>query len=141
MSKASDGTPKVHVITIRVSKGELELMHERADERDLKMSEYILVSTIYDEQSKFVEHSKVLNNLILELSRQGNNLNQIARKLNTLAADDLTYADLSKQVEECLDVHMSLLKEIRPLFLDGRLVRLDDPKQGRCESHGDAQDG
>ena len=72
-------------LAVRLSDSERDYVRKRAKTARLSLSEYIRVSVLGDAYVSTVdpERQKLLHELSRELGKQGSNLNQIAKHLNT----------------------------------------------------------
>jgi len=77
---------KISDIHIRISEKELQLIDGLADSAGLTRSEYLRRTALKERITTINTDKKVIRECRVELSRQGNNLNQIARVLNTYGA-------------------------------------------------------
>jgi hypothetical protein len=78
----ADETKRSRVLNFRMTQAEHERLSAEATRANLSLSDYIRAKL--EGESSFVEIDKeALRGIHRELSRQGSNLNQIARRLNT----------------------------------------------------------
>lgn len=88
-----------------------------ADSYGLSISDYILKKS-FDENVSFnhVEFLKEIHHLGTELSRQGNNINQLAKYTNTLTIEKKLTPEIATRVEEILLEHIKKQEEVRVAF-------------------------
>nr|WP_208112460.1 plasmid mobilization relaxosome protein MobC [Sunxiuqinia elliptica] len=81
------------------------------------MTEYIL-RKCFDENVSFnhVEFLKEIHVLGTELSRQGNNINQLAKYTNTLTIEKRLTPEIATRLEEILLEHIKKQEEVRIAF-------------------------
>lgn len=90
--KAKDGKRRSENICIRVSPYEKEKLKEFAQQHRMSLSDYLVYSGLYgselynEKQSRFILATEELQNILVELRKQGVNLNQIAKSVNGLRA-------------------------------------------------------
>lgn len=82
-------------ITLRVTPEEKTRVRECAEKCGLSLTDYVLWTSIYGDQTVMVLDSSSLEACRRELSKQGNNLNQIAHALNIVARRRSTDPDLA----------------------------------------------
>lgn len=82
-----------------------------ADEAGLTVSEYVRSSALKERKSPINTDKKVIRECRVELARQGNNLNQIARKLNTSGVDPNSVHEI-RDLHKLMEATTKLLYEI-----------------------------
>lgn len=93
--------------TIRFSKKELEEITQRANNLHMSFSEYILYSALNKKIS--TKKTPLYKELITELAKQGNNLNQIAKICNT---DKIINTTIASRLVVVISELQSQLSEI-----------------------------
>lgn len=94
-------------IHIRISEEELEQIDRLADLAGLIRSEYVRRTALKERITTINTDKKVIRECRVELSRQGNNLNQIARVLNTYGASPdsvMQIGSLLEKIEKMADM-------------------------------------
>lgn len=107
-------TARIEIKCTLIDKSQLV---RRANTAGLKLSSFVLKSALG--QKVPVNHQKYLrelHSLNLELSRSGNNLNQLAHYTNTMLKLGHLSSDISKQLSEKLDYHSEQLAKIQESF-------------------------
>ncbi len=69
--------------TIRFTQKELDTIAEKSSYFNMKFSQYIIFSAVKERVSIEVKKNILYKDLIMQLAKIGNNLNQIARTCNT----------------------------------------------------------
>jgi hypothetical protein len=113
------GESKPFRITARFSKDEREILVRQAEKACLTVSEYIRVSVLGPTYASSIDPEKrqLLLNLNRELSRQGTNLNQIAKHLNAgSASPEQGESMLAMLARSLLSAH----KTVRHALAEGR---------------------
>lgn len=108
---------KTERVIIRVSPSELTRLKKAAASADLTISEYLrsLIGEEHLEVLRLELDPSVLASLLLELKRQGNNLNQLALRANRNSSIDAS--EVSAALVSCrsaADSVMRLIEEARP---------------------------
>lgn len=108
---------KTERVIIRVSPSDLTRLKKAAASADLTMSEYLrsLIGEEHLEVLRLELDPSVLASLLLELKRQGNNLNQLAMRANRNSSIDAS--EVSTALVSCrsaVDSVMRLIEETRP---------------------------
>lgn len=101
-------------VTFRLSETEYEQLQTRISESGLSSQEYLLRATLNKTVQSNTEIKELLPELkkaSTELSRQGNNLNQIATILNSRG-----YIDYKNQLPQTLDSAQKAIEEVRELW-------------------------
>ena len=119
---AQEGVPmteerKTERVIIRVSPSDLTRLKRAAASADLTMSEYLrsLIGEERLEVLRFELDPSVLASLLLELKRQGNNLNQLAMRANRNSSIDASeVSDALVSCRSAADSVMRLIEEARP---------------------------
>lgn len=88
------------LITMKVTPEERELFKQKADEAGLTLTDFIK-SLVLEKKVKYQKVVKVDDRLLRELNAWGNNLNQIARKINQDEKIDIL--PLLLEIKENLD--------------------------------------
>lgn len=104
--KSSIQNLKLFQINIRLTLNEQVLLEEYAKEYGLSIVQYIRLRTLKKQLPKFTM-SVIDRSLLIELSRIGNNLNQITKKVNQ---GDFSLNEL-REVLEGLDIKIHHLKQ------------------------------
>lgn len=108
---------KTERVIIRVSPSDLTRLKRAAASADLTVSEYLrsLIGEEHLEVLRLELDPSVLASLLLELKRQGNNLNQLAMRANRNSSIDAS--EVSATLVSCrsaADSVMRLIEEARP---------------------------
>ena len=110
---------------VRLSDSEKQILMARAKRAGLGFSEYVRARCVYSEPMWVEVDRALLLSLYQELCRQGNNLNQLARRLNAIgekrAREDAEI--LSHALGAALDNHARALADIRSLLFEGPSAR------------------
>ncbi|TKX28070.1 plasmid mobilization relaxosome protein MobC [Campylobacter sp. MIT 12-5580] len=85
--------------SIRITQEQLELIN--AKKKDLSFTEFAISSMLHNTPKK-ERRLKENRNLVMELARWGNNLNQVAKHLNTNKSFDRVGLEMLKRIEEHL---------------------------------------
>lgn len=110
---------KSEILTFRVSESECERINYLVDSAGVSRSDYLRSMALKQRITRINADKKVIRECRVELARQGNNLNQIARHLNTVGiySDSVTQIDnLLNKIEKISDV----LYEISMKAIGGR---------------------
>jgi urease gamma subunit len=101
--KLSNSEKRIAEIHIVCNKGDKTRIKELAKSYGLTMTDYIL-RKCFDENVSFnhVEFLKEIHDLGTELSRQGNNINQLAKFTNTLTIEKRLTPEIATRLEEIL---------------------------------------
>ena len=101
------GRERPHRLMARFSDDEKAFVQRKAKTARLSLSEYIRVSVLGDVYVSTVdpERQKLLLNLSRELGHQGNNLNQIAKHLNTGGESQQGEGMLAAIFDSLVDAH------------------------------------
>ena len=87
-----------HQIKVRVNDAELALIKEKIRVSGLSQQEYIIRAL--KEQPITITDNSALKKIIPELKRQGNNLNQLTKKMNIYGqVDSVALEKLAKELE------------------------------------------
>lgn len=88
----------------------------------LTMTDYVLKKCL-DQRLVFnhVEYLKEIHELNLEIARQGNNINQLAKYANTLNISGKLNSEIAEKLTEILSIYSIKQDEIRSAFR--RLIR------------------
>lgn len=115
--KLSNSEKRIAEIHIVCNKGDKTRIKELAKSYGLTMTEYIL-RKCFDENVSFnhVEFLKEIHVLGTELSRQGNNINQLAKYTNTLTIEKKLTPEIATRIEEILLEHIKKQEEVRIAF-------------------------
>lgn len=115
--KLSNSEKRIAEIHIVCNKGDKTRIKELAKSYGLTMTEYIL-RKCFDENVSFnhVEFLKEIHVLGTELSRQGNNINQLAKYTNTLTIEKRLTPEIAARLEEILLEHIKKQEEVRVAF-------------------------
>jgi len=115
--KLSNSEKRIAEIHIACNKGDKTRIKELAKSYGLTMTEYIL-RKCFDENVSFnhVEFLKEIHVLGTELSRQGNNINQLAKYTNTLTIEKRLTPEIATRLEEILLEHIKKQEEVRIAF-------------------------
>ena len=102
--KADDDTKKTNFIGIKVSNQERSKLEQLAIICNLKLSEYIVASSLYINDLKIIACREELDKLSDEINSIGVNLNQTTKALNTLAksssqSSNITIHNSLKEIE------------------------------------------
>ena len=85
-------------IILRVTEEELGLIRALADKAGISVSAFLLTKALKSKtEFKSAEEIRALRDLKIELQRQGNNINQIARKVNN-KLNPVSAAMITKQL-------------------------------------------
>jgi len=115
--KLSNSEKRIAEIHIVCNKGDKTRIKELAKSYGLTMTDYIL-RKCFDENVSFnhVEFLKEIHVLGTELSRQGNNINQLAKYTNTLTIEKRLTPEIATRLEEILLEHIKKQEEVRIAF-------------------------
>jgi urease gamma subunit len=115
--KLSNSEKRIAEIHIVCNKGDKTRIKELAKSYGLTMTDYIL-RKCFDENVSFnhVEFLKEIHDLGTELSRQGNNINQLAKFTNTLTIEKRLTPEIATRLEEILLEHIKKQEEVRIAF-------------------------
>lgn len=93
-------------VTFWTTEEELARLRELSSDAGTSMSRYLLDSTVYADAVRLVPARGELRQVMVELRRQGNNLNQIARAVNS---GQMPVSDESSRTiaEECSTIRKS----------------------------------
>ena len=118
----SDSLAKKGEIKLRCTHVEKNIIKSRAKEYGLTMTDFILRKCL-DQKVVFnhIDYLKEIHALNLELGRQGNNINQLAKYANTLSVSNKLNPDVAARLLEVLDVYINKQEEVRVAFR--RLIR------------------
>lgn len=94
------------VKNIRLSESEWEQISKKMDELGMDFSKFAISSML----SRPLTKTPITKEFILELSRQGNNLNQIAKKLNKGESIDRVALSMISSALENLEKIYEILK-------------------------------
>ena len=100
-------------IHIRVTTKEKELLQRLAQASNMKLGKFLITAGLNSQSIKVTP--KINKSLYVELCRQGNNLNQLARLQNTLAAsgqDPELYSDDRAMLENLCSLINQALAEL-----------------------------
>ena len=102
--KGSDNQKKNNIISLRVSDTERVKLQQLAIICNLKLSEYIIASSLYVNDLKIIACREELDKLSEEINSIGVNLNQTTKALNTLAkssnqSSNITIHNSLKEIE------------------------------------------
>ena len=102
--KSDDDTKKTNFIGIKVSNQERSKLEQLAIICNLKLSEYIVASSLYINDLKIIACREELDKLSEEINSIGVNLNQTTKALNTLAkssnqSSNITIHNSLKEIE------------------------------------------
>lgn len=97
-------------LTIRVDEKEAEKIKENATKASMTVSEFLRRSALL---TKVIRQKQCdeLKLLIYELNKIGNNLNQIARKVNTVREIDIDALERLKNIEYALYLLIKTIRE------------------------------
>jgi len=115
--KLTNSEKRIAEIHIVCNKGDKTRIKELAKSYGLTMTDYIL-RKCFDENVSFnhVEFLKEIHVLGTELSRQGNNINQLAKYTNTLTIEKRLTPEIATRLEEILLEHIKKQEEVRIAF-------------------------
>lgn len=94
-------------VIFRLSEGELQLLQRKVEKSGKSQQEYILKSVL----DKQIVNTEDIKELMPELKRIGNNLNQIAKKLNSQGYCD--YGLLTENQKELVEIWQLLKQYLR----------------------------
>ncbi|MDJ0902870.1 MAG: hypothetical protein QNJ55_29125 [Xenococcus sp. MO_188.B8] len=106
-------------IQIRVTTKEKELLQSKAQACEMSLGKFLIAAGLNDESIKVIP--ELNKSLYVELCRQGNNLNQLARLQNTLAAsgqDPELYSDDRAILENLCSLINQVLTELKKVNSD-----------------------
>ena len=101
-------------IQIRVTTKEKELLQSKAQACEMSLGKFLIAAGLNDESIKVIP--ELNKSLYVELCRQGNNLNQLARLQNTLAASGQElelYSDDRALLENLCSLINQVLTELK----------------------------
>ena len=112
--KKPEGAVRNHLVTVRLDDTEYSAVCDSAKDAGLSLSDYFRHQGVYGKveiHNQIVADFPKLEKLTQEFSAIGNNLNQIARRLNTY---DESYPELSEEVKDAIsdltDLKFKVLK-------------------------------
>lgn len=82
--------PRDERVTVRMTEGERVALREAADAARLTEAQYVRARACYSRAQVLSVDDATLREVLAEMSRQGTNLNQIARRVNSLSDHELT---------------------------------------------------
>lgn len=90
-------------ICVRLNDSELKKIVAEADEQGVDLSKYVRYKLLADsEKSKYnTTYISCIRQLVYEINRIGNNVNQIAYQMNALRYDAGYVSELRKDFETC----------------------------------------
>lgn len=104
-------------LSLRVSEEELATVKEKASFAKLTLSEYVRLKCTQDEsRPTIIVDCNLLANLLVQIKREGNNLNQLTRYVNTRGLDSPIQQPLSAaliSVEETAQLLTDFLVDSR----------------------------
>jgi hypothetical protein len=113
--KSSDGGIRKPEISFRVSEKERDLLRSAAREAGVSMTDYVLARCLYADDIPPMPPRDELRETRLELTRQGVNLNQLAKAAHRLVAvaygDEAPAAEVGELVDELLAMKEDLLPD------------------------------
>ncbi|MBW8326567.1 MAG: MobC family plasmid mobilization relaxosome protein [Prolixibacteraceae bacterium] len=127
--KNKGGRPKLSLelsrnleIKVRCTREEKKIIRDKAAEYGLTVTDFILRKCL-DQRVVFnhIDYLKEIHSLNLELGRQGNNINQLAKYANTLSVSNKLNPGVAVKIIETLDVYVNKQEEVRVAFR--RLIR------------------
>lgn len=89
-------------VVLRLSEIEFAILQDKVKESGQSQQEYLRKAAL----KKKIQNNQVIKDLYIELQRQGNNINQIAKKLNSSSFVD--YRELKIMMEEWRNTWQSL---------------------------------
>lgn len=105
---------KSNFFQIRLTPCEKTVLEMQAERLGMTISEYVRTAAIYSRSSPVVAFDvQPLRGLLFELGKQGNNLNQIARQLNTSGMRGF----LPSVLEETLKKNMALYGQLQQTLI------------------------
>ena len=120
--KSDDDTKKTNFIGIKVSNQERSKLEQLAIICNLKLSEYIVASSLYINDLKIIACREELDKLSDEINSIGVNLNQTAKALNTLAksssqSSNITIHNSLKEIERVRTQINKTCRELGTVFV------------------------
>lgn len=103
-------TTRTRQVVLRLSDSELDQLHEKVKQSGMKQQEYLLRTAL----DIPIRNTNGLKELLLELKRQGSNLNQIAKALNQRGYVDYN-GDLKRALEGQTEVWQLLKRYLHAL--------------------------
>lgn len=91
-------------VSVRVSEEELTMMKTLAEKSNLTLTDYAIWSLINPNKPIYTIDRFALSDIQVELARQGNNLNLLARSLNKLLADQVPDSEKERVLTTCADL-------------------------------------
>lgn len=89
---------KSHLLSVRIDSEELNIVRSRAQSLSWPVGRYIRSLIHADDSKGYAANAEILSCLLVQIKRQGTNLNQIARRINRGKFDSDTAAEL----DECI---------------------------------------
>ncbi|MBQ8934980.1 MAG: MobC family plasmid mobilization relaxosome protein [Oscillospiraceae bacterium] len=112
--QARDDTNRSHMVTVRFSDDEMDMLNMICEALDQTRSQYIrrkaLTTTLPQPIVQLALDEKSLKHLTGQFGKIGSNLNQIARKLNS---GDQTDEEMKDTIGNCISDMTEVLKYLR----------------------------
>lgn len=105
----SDASPRSDRLTIRMTEGKREALREAAYEARLTEAQYVRARACYSRAEMLSVDDATLREVLTEINREGTNLNQIARRANSLS--DCELAREAGAIESSVDALRELQQE------------------------------
>ncbi len=86
----SDASPRSERLTVRMTEGEREALREAACEARLTEAQYVRARVCYSRAQILSVDDDALRAALAEMRREGANLNQLARRANSLSDHELS---------------------------------------------------
>ena len=119
-NKMPEEEKKTHITTVRMNDFEYEMVSGRAKDAGLSISNYIRHQAVFgkvDNHFQIVADFPRLETITRELSRIGNNLNQLTQYFHM---GGLISAAMQEQLTNCINDVMDMRKEVMKLGGDYR---------------------
>ena len=111
--KSKDNTKKTNFVGIKVSDTEKQKLEQLAEDCNLKLSEFILSSSLYSNTLSVIANRDELKELRDQLRKIGVNVNQAIHKLNYLVnASPCKYEQIINSVVELQQQQLQLSEAI-----------------------------
>jgi len=101
--------PRMERLTVRMTEGERAALREAADAARLTEAQYVRARACYSRAEILSVDDATLREVLTEMSREGTNLNQIARRANSLS--DCELAREAGAIESSVDALRELQQE------------------------------
>ena len=94
----SENRKRDQTVSIRLTRAEKEMLLDRVHRADMTLTDFVICAGLL----LTVNAPPDLSPLLIEMKRAGNNINQIAMKINTGVVKSANFDDVIKQYSEIL---------------------------------------